>query len=136
MILKVVYYRLVSTEVDILAFGVTGNTTSASVVFDNYNFSASAADTLSNGQEVSLQDENNNLIAYPNPVENILNIQSYNKFINRILIYNTLGQQVMNNQGDFGLSASLDISDLKSGIYLVKVTTFDNSTQVLRFVKQ
>lgn len=134
--MKVVYYRLVSTEVDILAFGVTGNTTSASVVFDNYNFSASAADTLSNGQEVSLQDENNNLIAYPNPVENILNIQSYNKFINRILIYNTLGQQVMNNQGDFGLSASLDISDLKSGIYLVKVTTFDNSTQVLRFVKQ
>ena len=42
----------------------------------------------------------------------------------------------MNNQGDIGLSASLDVSDLKSGIYLVKVTTFDNSTPVLRFVKQ
>ena len=92
MILKVVYYRLVPTEVDILAFGVTGGTTSSSVVFDNYNFSASAADTLSNGQEVSLQDENNNLNAYPNPADNILNIQSYDKFIDRIVVYDALSQ--------------------------------------------
>jgi pectate lyase len=58
---------------------------------------------------------------YPNPVTNILNINTdSSSIIEKVVVYNLLGQLVKNTQGD---SRSIDMSDLNSGTYLVKVYT-------------
>lgn len=57
--------------------------------------------------------------AYPNPVQNVLNLQA-NETINQVAIFNVLGQQVYAaNVG--ALSSSVDMSQFASGAYIVKV---------------
>ncbi|NNM22764.1 MAG: choice-of-anchor B family protein, partial [Flavobacteriaceae bacterium] len=61
----------------------------------------------------------------PNPATNKLTIASNNEVISQVAIYNVLGQLVMNKQFANNFSETLDISNLNSGMYLVKV---NNST--------
>ncbi|MEZ0006325.1 alpha-tubulin suppressor-like RCC1 family protein [Flavobacterium sp. 28YEA47A] len=71
--------------------------------------------------------------AYPNPVRELLHL-SYEQEITMVSIYNLLGQEVYNKsvQAD---EATLDLSALSPGTYLVKVTSADNA-QTLKIVKQ
>lgn len=57
--------------------------------------------------------------AYPNPVQNVLNLQA-NETINQVAIFNVLGQQVYAANID-ALSSSVDMSQFASGAYIVKV---------------
>ena len=57
--------------------------------------------------------------AYPNPVNDKLNIQA-NERINSVVIYNVLGQQVYSANVD-ALQSSIDMSRMASGAYFVKV---------------
>lgn len=66
---------------------------------------------------------------FPNPAKNQLNI-SFDRQISEkidIKIYNTLGQKVRQLKTNSGISVDLDISDLNSGLYLVKLTQAENS---------
>jgi len=70
--------------------------------------------------------------AYPNPVTDILTL-SYTKNISDVQVYNLLGQQVIaksvNNRQD-----KLDMSNLPSGTYLVKVTA-DGQMRTIKVLK-
>lgn len=70
--------------------------------------------------------------AYPNPVRELLHL-SYEQEITMVSIYNLLGQEVYNKsvQAD---EATLDLSALSPGTYLVKVASADNA-QTLKIVK-
>lgn len=57
---------------------------------------------------------------YPNPSDGILNL-SNNKVIDQVEIYNVLGQRVLYKVIDSS-SASMDISFLQTGSYILKVT--------------
>ncbi|MEZ4778984.1 MAG: T9SS type A sorting domain-containing protein [Flavobacteriaceae bacterium] len=57
--------------------------------------------------------------AYPNPVNDRLNIQAKEN-INSVVIYNVLGQQVYSANVD-ALQSSIDMSRMASGAYFVKV---------------
>ena len=57
--------------------------------------------------------------AYPNPVNDKLNIEA-NEKINTVVIYNVLGQQVYNTSVD-ALSSTIDMSNMASGAYFVSV---------------
>lgn len=57
--------------------------------------------------------------AYPNPVNDKLNIQAKER-INSVVVYNVLGQQVYNAKVD-ALSSTIDMSRMASGAYFVKV---------------
>jgi len=57
--------------------------------------------------------------AYPNPVQNVLNLQA-NETINQVAIYNVLGQQVYAAQVG-ALASTVDMSQFASGAYIVKV---------------
>ena len=57
----------------------------------------------------------------PNPATNRLTITSKNETISQVAIYNVLGQLVMNNSFSNNFSETLNISNLNSGIYLVKI---------------
>jgi hypothetical protein len=57
--------------------------------------------------------------AYPNPVENILNLQA-NEEISSAVVYNVLGQEVYNANIN-ALNATIDMASFASGAYFVKV---------------
>ncbi|TDP61576.1 fibronectin type III domain-containing protein [Flavobacterium dankookense] len=85
--------------------------------------------TLSN-DDVVLK---NSVKVYPNPVSNLLNITS-EETISEVVIYNMLGQIMMtktmnDNQG------TIDVANLKSGSYFVKMQSASGS-QTVKIIKQ
>ncbi|HMK06374.1 MAG TPA: T9SS type A sorting domain-containing protein, partial [Flavobacterium sp.] len=75
----------------------------------------------------------NEMKVYPNPVKDMLNI-TFDKEITSVSIYNILGQEVVSkplhaNEG------KIDVSNLKSGTYLVKVYANDQ-VKTLKIIKE
>lgn len=84
--------------------------------------------------ELGIDDFNsNNFKFYPNPVKNKLNV-SYTENISNISVFNLLGQKVMENTIN-ATSTQVDMSNLASGSYLVKVTS-DNQTKTIKVIKE
>jgi hypothetical protein len=76
----------------------------------------------------------NKFAYYPNPVTDILNISS-EKNINSVYVYSIDGQLVL-NQVYHNTEIELDLSKLKTGIYLVKVNLNDGSQKNLKIIKK
>jgi hypothetical protein len=74
-----------------------------------------------------------NFVLYPNPVKDILNISSETTITN-IAIYNLLGQEVMTKSVN-DTENSIDVSNLTSGTYFVKVTA-DNTVKTSKIIKE
>ena len=70
---------------------------------------------------------------YPNPVEDILTINA-NEDINEIIIYNMLGQVVLNQKPN-SRQNSIELGHLQTGIYLAKLKT-DNGVTTKRIMKK
>ncbi len=70
-----------------------------------------------------------NVVVYPNPVADVLNIKS-GAAIKTVQVFNILGQQVRN-----GHTAQVDLSGLQQGVYYVKVLLGNNQTVTKRVVK-
>lgn len=73
------------------------------------------------------------LVVYPNPVKNVLNV-GYEQEITSVAVYNVLGQEVIlksikANEGQ------IDVSGLRQGTYVVKVTSADQ-TKTLKIIKE
>jgi len=81
----------------------------------------------------------NTISLYPNPVQNILNINLDTPFPKVDLqVVNTMGalvvsQKYVNSALEHRLQ--LDVNDLPKGIYLLKINT-DNYTQTIPWLKQ
>ena len=72
---------------------------------------------------------------YPNPAKQVLNLETRATIIvNSINIYNMLGQMVMAIPNAESVS-SIDVSDLKTGTYFIKVNT-DKGTANAKFLKE
>jgi hypothetical protein len=69
----------------------------------------------------------------PNPAKDRINISAI-RTIKGITVYNLLGKEVFRASVN-GLNYSADISDLKRGIYIVKLST-DNSLKTFKIIKQ
>ena len=70
---------------------------------------------------------------YPNPAKDVLNIQTKQDLeVNSIEIYNQLGQIVMATTNAIN---SVDVANLASGTYFVKVNTEKGSANA-KFVKE
>nr|HMN26314.1 T9SS type A sorting domain-containing protein [Ignavibacteriaceae bacterium] len=61
-----------------------------------------------------------NLVIYPNPVVNKLNISVPNNTVEKVTVYNVSGQLVKSVNGNVD---SVDLSHLNNGVYLVQVKT-------------
>ena len=70
---------------------------------------------------------------YPNPVKNTLILNAQNN-IENVKIFNMLGQEVMNAKPQT-LNSDLNMSNLETGTYFVKVT-IANVTKTVRVIKQ
>jgi hypothetical protein len=82
----------------------------------------------------SLQVKNSNMNVYPNPASNIINVENTDDLITSIALYNELGQQVLVKKS-LNHSIELDISKLKTGIYILNVTT-NNDRKDFKIVKR
>ncbi len=115
---------------------VVGNTFSnnANIYFD-YNFPITTNTYTTTIAALSNQsfEFGSQFTLYPNPAEEVLNIQSKNSLaIQSVEIYNVLGQVVLavpNNRN------AIDVSNLKTGTYFVKVNTVKGSSNT-KFVKE
>ena len=70
---------------------------------------------------------------YPNPVENTLTIEA-NSEIQRVCIYNVLGQEVMSTSPKSN-STTLQTNDLQKGVYMV-TTEIDNKISSSKIIKE
>ena len=74
-----------------------------------------------NSSVLNIDDEfyNNSFTIYPNPTAGELTIENVNdQKIKNIMIYNTLGQLVLQQQSD-----SINVSEFTSGVYYIKIQT-------------
>lgn len=116
---------------------VLGNTFSntASIYFD-YNFPIVTNTATTTIAVLATQDFvfSNYFSVYPNPVKDILNITAKETIeVTSVNIYNTLGQLLLvipNAQN----TSSVDISDLTSGNYFIKINS-DKGTSNTKFIK-
>jgi len=71
---------------------------------------------------------------YPNPVSTTLNFENMSN-IQRIEIYNVVGQKVSILETKNTSKTSLNTSNLRSGIYFIKFYSIDNSYSIAKFIK-
>ena len=74
-----------------------------------------------------------NVSVYPNPTINNINIQSDEQITN-VVVYNTLGQLVMNAAPD-ATNFSMETANLDAGIYFAKLST-EKGSKTVKFIKQ
>ena len=115
---------------------VLGNTFSnnANIYFD-YNFPIATNTYTTTVAALSTQDFDfgNYFTLYPNPAKDVLNIQTKQDVaVNSIEIYNQLGQIVMAITNALN---TIDVADLASGAYFVKINTEKGSANA-KFVKE
>ena len=70
---------------------------------------------------------------YPNPVKDILNLK-YTKDITNVAVYNLLGQQVVTKNINSNQS-QIDMSQLASGTYMVKITA-NEQVKTIKVIKK
>jgi hypothetical protein len=70
------------------------------------------------------------IIFYPNPVKDELYIRSEEK-LEKIEIYNHIGQKVLDNN-----KVMINLSELSSGVYFLKVYSETGKTGIKRFIKE
>ena len=119
---------------------VEGTDANVQVGFEVVGRNANPADEAALGSVVvgprslSVNDEELiGLSVYPNPANDILNVQTRTEQTG-IAIYNVLGQQVMNQKLN-GLNSTINVATLKTGVYFATVTT-DAGQQQIKIVKR
>jgi hypothetical protein len=114
--------------------GLTPGTTYY-IQVDDYGYGTDQGTFGIEVQEVLSSDlfDNNNFMAYPNPVKDVLNV-SYTSEISSIRVINMIGQEVI-SKNISATSTQVDMSELSAGTYIVNVTVGDN-VKTLKVVKQ
>lgn len=82
--------------------------------------------------ELNETSTNNNINVFPNPTKNILNFAFETPVEYKITILNQLGQQVKEIEKNSNFS--LDISDLKPGIYYVEFISSNTISKIERII--
>ncbi|MGH2666678.1 T9SS type A sorting domain-containing protein [Flavobacterium sp.] len=124
--------NLVTPTTEALTGLVVGNTYYVQVwsnAAEQGTFTLKLTDTALNNQSF----DTTNFMVYPNPVKDVLNL-SYSKNISTVSVHNLLGQVVMSKNINAPQS-KIDLSNLSSGTYLVKVTV-DNLVKTVKIVKE
>ena len=75
-----------------------------------------------------------NLSVYPNPVSDMLNI-NYNENITKLTIYDVAGRSVKSIATNNSMN-SINVSDLKSGTYLLSIETESKNASTIKFIKK
>ncbi len=81
----------------------------------------------------AIENVNKNCMIYPNPAENVINIESLED-IKQIKIFGINGN-LLRNYEMVGQNIQIDISDLSSGIFWIEIRTNENVVKFNKFIK-
>ncbi len=111
---RVLYYRIVQVDYN----GTSSNTPIRSVLLDS--------------------DATNTVNVYPNPSKGVftLDFRGANEQQGTIEIYSSTGKQVYSNLVQAEKTQTLDLSELRKGVYTLQVTLENNSTETLKLIIQ
>lgn len=115
---------------------LTGQTPGATIHVRVWGFSGQEGSFVLSAFDASLSASgfhSSSFVYYPNPVSDRLNI-SHQEVISNVIVYNLLGQEVMNFQPNATESA-IDMSHLNTGNYLVKVIS-GNQSKTIKVIKR
>lgn len=112
---------------------IVTNAAAASIQLDNINVRASATDTLLGVEAVSFADAS--LSVFPNPATTTLNISQRDASFTSASILDLNGRTVSTTALQGRPSASVDVSGLAPGAYLLKIETAQGQS-VRKFIKQ
>ena len=79
--------------------------------------------------------EETDFTAYPNPVKNTLYLENL-KDVKSISVYNMTGQRMLSYKGLTSATASVSVSSLTSGVYMLSVEDSSGNSTLKKFVKQ
>ena len=76
------------------------------------------------------------LVIYPNPAKEMVQITLQNtpESISKIVIYDMIGKTIKTASGNKAQQATVNISDLSSGVYMIEITTDADLKQIRRFI--
>jgi PKD repeat protein len=74
---------------------------------------------------------------YPNPSKGLLNIECVNKNLSSVQVYDITGQLILeNNIENDNSKVSLDISNNKNGLYIIKINSVEGNSIIKKVLKQ
>lgn len=118
-------------EVDFVTTGVTGNTSSSTIKYDNYKVSAVNTTTLSVNDIVSTKFN-----VYPNPATDVVTITNTESIgIDKITVTDINGRIVKTNNYNQQAEIQLNVSNLNAGVYILNVSTKEG-TATKKFIKK
>lgn len=101
---------------------------------DDSDFTNVSIDWIPAASGVENINEDGLLSVYPNPVNDMVNIDfKTNTKENRIIISNTLGQEIYNEIGIISGIKTINLNNLKNGIYFVSIE-LDNKKQTQKII--
>ena len=74
-----------------------------------------------------------NVLIYPNPARDIINIQVMPNVFHTYSIYN-IGGQIIHDSEE--ISTTINVSSLPSGIYFIEFQTTEGQKHIQKFIKQ
>lgn len=80
----------------------------------------------------TIEDPKNSVNLYPNPVEDVLNIDTKTGNIQAIELFSITGQRLQTWEGQ----PKINLSSLTSGSYFIKISTADNQTVTKQIIKK
>ncbi len=111
-------------------------------IFFNFGTTGAAAgeqtyywDNMEYGNTINVKDLdplNSNVSIYPNPAESILFINS-NITLSKVSIFNVIGENI--KEYDYELNC-INVNDLKTGLYIIRLTDINGKTLSSKFVKK
>ena len=105
-------------------FNVTSDATST-----GQRFTIQFASTLSNENF-----EVNQLVVYPNPANDNIQITGLKSNKAEYIIYNALGQKVLN--GNLNQTNSIALNSITTGVYMIEINDENNQSQTIKFIKK
>jgi photosystem II stability/assembly factor-like uncharacterized protein len=75
------------------------------------------------------------ILAYPNPTNGILNLNSENSLINEASVFDLLGRQVLSSKFSASNNVTLDLKSLQTGTYVLKVTSDSGKNETMKILK-
>ncbi|WP_189702550.1 DUF7619 domain-containing protein [Subsaximicrobium wynnwilliamsii] len=82
----------------------------------------------------AFRNEGKAIKLWPNPVDRFVTITTKQKAFFKVNVYNLLGQKLQSNL-NFQEEHQLDVSQLKSGIYVLESILQNGKTQTIKFIK-
>jgi hypothetical protein len=82
----------------------------------------------------SFNKTSKNIQVYPNPFKNFISINGANNKIEKLEIYSLTGSLVW-KQNINGLGNEIELSDLKTGMYFLKIYTLENENTTIKIIK-